>query len=401
LRFFAIGRDPDRQCRPELRVRIDRIEAIPVRVARDWESARGTAGTPNALSGSGRYRWSVDYPVLYSSEIETALVRITTSSGLIAWGEAQAPLAPEVVCAIIDHLLAPAVAGQEFGGAIEEIEALWSRMYSTMRVRGQTGGFMLDAIAGIDLALWDLAGKIAQKPVCELIAPGSAKRSIPAYLSGVNGATMEEKTSYARRYIDEGYRAVKLYYESDWNALLSLCEVLRPYADVAVDALWHLPPEHAVSYARDLDRLEALWLECPLMPEEIDAHAELAQNIETPIAVGESYRTRYEIKPFLERGIARYIQPDLGRCGITESRRIARLAGAHGAQIVPHVSIAFPPQLAAAIHFAAATPNCSLSEFNPAVLKAANRFTAAPLRVEGGNWLVPETPGLGIDVHLT
>ena len=67
--------------------------------------------------------------------------------------------------------------------------------------------------------------------------------------------------------------------------------------------------------ARELDRQEALWLECPLMPEEIEAHAKLAQSVHTPLAVGESYRTRYEIRPFLERRIARYIQPDLGRSG--------------------------------------------------------------------------------------
>ena len=128
---------------------------------------------------------------------------------------------------------------------------------------------MLDAIAGIDLALWDLAGKLQRRPVCDLLAEGSpAKQSIPAYLSGVSGEGLGEQIAYARRFVDEGCRAVKVYYGSDWQGLLELCRSLRANSDVAVDALWHLPPERAVECGRSLDDLGALWLECPLMPEE-------------------------------------------------------------------------------------------------------------------------------------
>jgi D-galactarolactone cycloisomerase len=367
-------------------------------VPRDFDGARGTAGTPNALAGTGRYRWSVDYPVLYSTEIETALVRIATTDGLVGWGESQAPLAPQVPCAIVEHLLAGVLKGAEFDGTVEEIEALWMRMYSTMRVRGQTGGFMLDAIAGVDLALWDLAGKMQRRPVCELLADGGEyKRTVPAYLSGVSGERIDEQVAYARRFLDGGCSAVKVYYGSDWDALLELGRSLRPFAAVAVDALWHLPPERAVEFARRLDDLEALWLECPLMPEEIEAHAELSRAIRTPLAIGESYRTRYEVRPFLARGIASHIQPDLGRCGLTESRRIAALAATYSAAIVPHVSIAFSPQLAAAIHFAAATPNCVLCEFNPRVLEVANQYSSTLLQVSAGQWVVPTEPGLGVE----
>jgi galactonate dehydratase len=340
----------------------------------------------------------VDYPVLYSTEIETALVRVETTDGLVGWGESQAPLAPQVACAIVEHLLAGVLENVEFLGTVEEIETLWMGMYSTMRVRGQTGGFMLDAIAGVDLALWDLAGKMQRRPVCELLAGGvECKRSVPAYLSGVNGERLDDQVAFARGFVDGGCRAVKIYYASDWNGLMELCGSLRRFTDVAVDALWHLPPARALEYARRLDDVEALWLECPLMPEEIEAHAELSRAIRTRLAVGESYRTRYEIRPFLHQGIASYIQPDLGRCGLTESRRIAALAAAQGADIVPHVSIAFSPQLAAAIHFAAATANCSLCEFNPRVLDVANRYSSTALSVTAGEWQVPTDPGLGVE----
>jgi D-galactarolactone cycloisomerase len=132
-------------------MRIESVKSYPIRIARDVEGARGTAGSPTRLSGDGAYRWSEAYPVLYPVHFETALVEVTLSDGTTGWGEAQAPLAPEVACSIVDRLLRPALEGEEFDGAPLTVEEMWARMYSTMRVRGQTGGFMLDAIAGVGL----------------------------------------------------------------------------------------------------------------------------------------------------------------------------------------------------------------------------------------------------------
>lgn len=379
-------------------MKLARIEAIPVRLGRDWSAAKGTAGSPTDLTGDGDYRWSAAYPVLYSTNFETALIKITTDSGLVGWGEAQAPLAPEVVCTIVDRLLAPILTDTEFQGSVAEIETLWKRMYSAMRVRGQTGGFMLDAISGIDIALWDLAGKLAGKPVSELLSPGNRKTRVPAYLSGVYGSTEDERVAFARSYADQGFHAVKLYYESDWTSLLHLAARIREHTDVAVDALWHLDARHGIDDARRLDDLSALWLECPFMPEELEAHAALAEAIPTPIALGESYRTTWELKPFFDAGVISIVQPDLGRSGITESRRIAELAARRGASVAPHISIALGPQVAAAIHFAAATPNCKICEFNPRILETANRFLFEPLLAVDGYWLIPGAPGLGIEV---
>lgn len=375
------------------------IEAIPVRIARDWDAARGTAGSPTSTAGEGLYRWSTDYPVLYPTHIETALIRITMDDGRIGWGEAQAPLAPEVACTIVDRLLAPVLVGEPFGGSREEIERLWTRMYSTMRVRGQTGGFMLDAISGIDLALWDLAGKIAGQPVARLLS-SEPKAAVPAYLSGLVGANVAERVEFAVRHFEQGFRYFKVYYESDWEALLDLIDAMRralgPEAGIAVDALWHLDPARAAEQARDLDARGALWLECPLMPEDPEAHAALARQIRTPIAIGESYRTCHELRPFFRERAMAVVQPDLGRCGITESLRIAALSP----ELVPHVSIAFGPQIAAALHLAAALPNCRLCEYNPRVLEVANRFLERPLELQGAQWLMPQEPGLGVAVRF-
>lgn len=376
-------------------MRIKSLKAFPVRLPRNFEGARGTAGSPTELAGTGNYRWSTAYPVLYSVHFETALIRVEAEDGTVGWGEAQAPLAPEVACTIVELLLRPAVEGFEFEATAQSIAMLWDRMYATMRVRGQGGGFMLDAISGVDIALWDLAGKLLQKPVCELLH-SAPKRTIPAYLSGTAGSTPAERASFAGRYADDGISLVKLYFETEWDAMLSIADSLPQGMRFAVDALWHMPAADAEAMGLELDARAARWLECPLYPEEIEAHAQLAAAIRTPIAVGESYRTVKEVEPFFP--IAKVLQPDLGRCGITGSMRIA---AAFAGEIVPHVSIAMGPQIAAALHFAAASENCGLCEYNPNVLDTANTFLATPLRREGAVYQIPATPGLGIEWNDT
>jgi galactonate dehydratase len=371
-------------------MRIESVTAIPVRLPRDLAAAKGTAGSPTALAGSAGYRWSKDYPCLYSADFETALVRVELSNGLVGWGEAQAPLAPEVASAIANLLLQPALVGEEFDGSQARIAELWERMYATMRVRGHSGGFMLDAMSGVDIALWDLAGKLAGKPVAHLLA-ADPKRHVPAYLSGTAGATPAERAAFAAGFAAEGFSLVKLYYESSWADLLAVADALPAGMQFAVDALWHLPPADAVAMAHELDARRARWLECPLYPEDVAGHAALAAAITTPIALGESYRTLAELAPFLP--IAKILQPDLGRVGITGFINIAR---AFQGPVVPHLSIAMGPQVAAAIHVAAAVSTCDLCEFNPNVLATANAFLAEPLRCEGGRYAVPSAPGLGI-----
>jgi galactonate dehydratase len=108
----------------------------------------------------------------------------------------------------------------------------------------------------------------------------------------------------------------------------------------------------------------------------------------------------FELTPFLDAQAMRIVQPDLGRTGITEAIRIARAAEAAGLQVIPHISIALGPQIAAAIHFAAATPNCPLLEFNPNVLSVANQRLSDPIRLEDSAYRVPDAPGLGITMTL-
>ncbi len=373
-------------------MRIESVEAFPVRLKRDQRGVTGGAGSPHRLSGGrGAYQWSQHYPALYSTEFESCLVRVRLKDGTTGWGEAQAPRAPGGAAEFVRALLAVAIEGEAYASDAATILRLWERMYATMRVRGQTGGFMLDAMAGVDLALWDIAAQMHGEPLRYVLNP-EARQQVPAYVSGTPGRTVGEKLEFVGEWYEAGFRVFKLYFESDFDVLLEQIDRMQDAFDdveVAVDALWHLPEDRAVECAAELAERRVLWLECPLMPEDVEGHVELVSETGVRLALGESYRTRYEARPFFDREILTYWQPDLGRSGITETLELARMARKAGVAIVPHVSIAMPPQLNAAVEVAAALGNCPMCEFNPSVVEMANRYADEPGFVIGAGCYEP------------
>lgn len=381
-----------------MRETIGTVAAWAVRVPRVGTSTLGTAGSParpGAAAGA-HHQWASTYRTVYSDHLETTLVRIETSGGLVGWGEAQAPVAPEVARTIVETLLGPLVTGED---ALAP-EALWDRMYAAMRVRGHTGGFLLDAMAGIDLAVWDVCGKAYGQPVYRLLG-GPCHDPVPVYVSGLAGASREERVRQARDAVERGARALKLFVAADPADCLADLDALRDALDASValyvDALWRFDLSGAARFAQDLAAREVGWLEAPLAPEDVGGHAALAQRSPIPIAIGESYRTRFEILPFFQGRAVGVLQPDLGRSGLTEARKLAALAGAFHVPVAPHVSIGLGPQLAAARHFAASIPDLLRLECNPDVCALANRFLRSPLDAGVGEMSPPGAPGLGVE----
>lgn len=379
-------------------MRITRVDAFAIKIPRDVEAARGTAGSPAPLlEAATEYRFAESYQTLYSSRIETALVKIETDAGFVGWGESQSPVAPEVVCAIIKTLLAPQLIGEDPMAH----ERLWSRMYAGMRVRGHTGSFMLDAIAGIDTALWDLRGKVLARNLSELLG-GPFRTRLPAYISGLSGRDQEEKIFEATVYQARGFNAFKIFMDARPETTLELYDGLRnklgEQAKLMVDALWRFDPAQAIRYGRDLDARRATWFEAPLKPEDVANHARLAQRIDTPIAIGESYRTRWEMRPFFESGAVGVLQPDVGRTGITEAMKLAAMAETYNVPIAFHISIGLGVQIAAALHVAASIPNLMFIEYNPLVWDFASYLLNDSLQIGEGVVMVPEGAGLGVEI---
>jgi len=260
---------------------------------------------------------------------------------------------------------------------------------------------MLDAIAGVDTALWDLRGKALKRRVCDLLG-GPFADELPAYISGLAGADEQARLAQAAEYRRRGFNAFKVFMDGEPEAALGLLDGLRaqlgPQAKLMLDALWRCSPAEAAQFGRELDARGAAWFEAPLAPEDVAGHARLAASVATAIAVGESYRTRWELRPFFEAGAVEVLQPDIGRTGVTEGVKLAALAESYNVPIALHVSIGLGVQIAAALHVAASIPNLLFVECNPQVWQVADTLLTSPLPVGAGVVGIPKGVGLGVEV---
>ena len=372
---------------------ITAVEAIPVRIRRD-EAYLG-AMPPGA--GTENYFVRPPYRALYSAYFETAFVKISTSDGLVGWGEALAPVSPETVCTIVNQLLAPVLRGRDpLAGNV-----LWNLMYDLMRERGYYGGFMLDAISACDIALWDLRGQLLNQPVY-MLAGGAYRETIPCYVSGLPRPNDEGRVALALEWATRGFLDFKLAagygVEADANSITALRQALGDQSRLLLDAHWVYTLDESVRLAGKLEALNGDVLEAPLNPEDIDAHVLLAQASAVPIAIGETERTRYQFKPWLVRRGADLLQPDVGRTGISELLKIAHMAEAFNIPVAPHLSVGLGICIAASIHVAAAIPNLYLLEYQPPVFELANSLLVTPLVCEAGQYHLPAGIGLGVQI---
>jgi galactonate dehydratase len=379
-------------------MKITKVSAFAIKIPRDLTEARGTAGSPAPLTaGANDYRFAATYQTLYSTKIETALIKIETDAGLTGWGEAQSPVAPEVVGTIVRTILDPILIGEDPLAH----ERLWSRMYNAMRARGHTGSFLLDAIAGNDTALWDIRGKAMKARVCDLLG-GPFVEELPAYISGLSGGDDEARIAQAAEYQQRGFNAFKLFMDGQPEALLRLHDGLRERlggkAKLMIDALWRMEQAEAARFGRQLDARGATWFEAPLKPEDVAGHARLAAGIDTAIAIGECWRTRWEMRPFFDAGAVEVFQPDIGRAGITEDLKLCALAELHNVPVAFHVSIGLGVQIAAALHAAASIPNLMFVECNPKVWEIAETLLKTSLPVGAGVVGIPGGAGLGVEI---
>ncbi len=340
---------------------------------------------------------------IYAQTIDAVLVRVRTADGVEGWGEAKAPVGGQATRAIIDELLAPVT----LGSRVDEISHTWDRMYAGMRVRGHDSGFWLEALAGVDIALWDAWSRTNERPLCTLLG-GRYRSRLPVYASGIPAAGpgtgdkgQDEVRQEAERLVADGHRAVKVAIgaepESDVASVRTVRDVFGASATVLADAAGQYDHYDALRVGRQLTELGVGFFEMPLPPEDLDGYARLAARLDIPLAL-DSLATRHRALEFLRAGALHVLQPDVCRAGgITETMRIAQLADAFGAQATPHISIGSPIHVAASVHCAAAIPNFTVLEYwigtNPLAVVAQD----VPVP-HGGVVEVPQCPGLGITV---
>lgn len=327
----------------------------------------------------------------------TTLIRIRTVDGLEGIGEAYGLPEPRVTATIVGQLLAPMLVGRDAGAS----EALWELMFQAQAGAGRTGGFYLEAISGVDLALWDLRGKAAGQPVHRLLG-GPVRTAVPVYASPIPFLpSTAESVQRALSFVDDGFHAVKLKLgrgeATDLAHAAAVAAALDGRAALHVDLNCAYDVKTAIRLGHALEHLGVRWLEEPLATDDVAGLAEVRAAVRIPVVTGESEFIRYGYRDFLLARAADVVMPNLTRAGgITEARRIAALCSAFHVDVSPH-GVGSAIGLAAALQFAAATPNVPIYEYNRLPNPLRDDLAAAPALVDGA-LVVPDEPGLGVTI---
>lgn len=387
-------------------MKITTVEAFALRapgpVAQTYWGSQAWASRAPAAWEEYPPRWRMR--ATYSDTLNTVIVKVTTDAGLVGFGEAKAPVAPEAAREIVRDLLAPCVLGAD----PLDIDVLWERMYSTMRLRAHQSGLLLEAISGVDIALWDLAGKALGVPVHKLLG-GAYRDRIKVYASGLPGlkrldddAVKQHLQSAARDLVTKGFHAIKLAIgfgvEVDAETVRLVRDAVGGNILLLADAAGNYDVAEAGRIGGILEHYGVGWLEAPVPPEHVEGHAQLARSLDLRIAT-DLLSTRYQVRDFLMRGALDIVQPDVCRSGgLTECRKIAHLADTFGAGFAPHVSIGSAIQFAASAHLAAAVPNFVIMEYWIGENPMGNAVLRHPLQLESGMLVLPTGSGLGLDI---
>ena len=373
--------------------RIERIETFVVTIPRDTPYL-GPLGAGETVNERG-YFVRRSNRTIYPTEDRSVVVRVTTRDGVVGWGETYGLTAPQVIGTFIDDLVAPLITGRD----PFDVQVLWEDLYDILRVRGYGGGFYLDAVAAVDIALWDICGRAAGLPLRKLLG-GERRQAIPAYVSGLPRATLDERVALARHFADRGFRAFKIAAAVSWDGLDrelgALREALGSDAKLMVDFHWMHGRGDAAALIRRLERHDLAFAEAPVKPEDIAGLAHVARSVVTPIAAGEEWRTVYDADPRLRAGAVAIVQPEMGHTGITQFMRIAQLAGVHHLPTIPHATIGTGIFLAASLQASAAILDLPMHEYQHSIFDRNASLLDGRLACESGAYRLPEGPGLGV-----
>lgn len=374
-------------------MKIVSIDAIPVAIP----SPRPYLGPAPDTAVAG-YFTRPPWRSLYSRRFESLLIHVVCDDGTEGWGEALAPVGPQVPAAVVDHLLAPQLIGQD----PRQVRLLRTELAGLMRERGHLSGHQADALAAVDLALWDLKGKALGASVAELLG-GVSRTSVPTYVSGLPGETPQDRAGLAADWAAGGATALKLAAGHGIAADLAAFDAVQaaaPDARVAVDAHWAYDLADARRLGRALDERGAWFLEAPLEPEDVRGHTELARAIDLPVAVGETLRERFAFQHWLGARAVGLAQPDVGRTGLTEAMAILDVCESQFTPVTLHHSTGLAIALAGALHLAAANTWCRAVELQPDTLKPGNTITTTPIMLRDNQFVLPGGTGLGVEVDL-
>jgi galactonate dehydratase len=314
-------------------------------------------------------------------------VTVHTDAGLVGTGEGSGW--PRVVAAAVEDLR-PHLLGERAA----DIERLTQKLRVLMMGHGQVGVTGMGALAAIDMALWDLKGQALNTPVANLLG-GHTRDRVPYYCHASN---IETATAAVAR----GVRAVKVGgIQGVVERAFAVRGAIGPDIDLMVDL--HGPPwltaADAVAIGRALEPLNLLFLEDPVAPDNMDGWHRVRDKVALPLAAGERLATLADMRPFIDERLLDVLQPDTGRFGgLTQMRKLAGLAEAHGLTIAPHSGSLGPVAEFAAVHLLAAIPNALMLERMEPDWPGRAHAVRTSLECSDGHITAPLSPGLGVQI---
>lgn len=335
-------------------------------------------------------------------------LKITTDNGIEGWGEPVVEGKADTVKAAVEEMTSYII-----GRDARQIEDIWQVLYRGGFYRG--GPILMSAISGIDQALWDIKGKSLGVPVYELL--GGAVRDRMQVYGWIGGDKPSKAAEGATKRVKEGFKAVKMNAccEMGWidtpKKVQEAIEIITAVRDavgfgvgLGIDFHGRVHKGMAKGFMKDLEHLKPMFIEEPVLSENIEAFASLAQHTSTPIATGERMFSRWDFKPLLAQGSVDIIQPDLSHAGgISEVKKIASMAEAYDVALAPHCPLG-PISFAAALQIDFSCINAFIQETSMGIhynegadlldyLKNPEVF-----KVTDGYVDRPQLPGLGIQI---
>ncbi|WP_149541259.1 mandelate racemase/muconate lactonizing enzyme family protein [Siccirubricoccus phaeus] len=322
-------------------------------------------------------------------EARMILVRVETADGVVGWGETFSHLAWQPAHAALREVVGPLAVGREEG----DIAALSLELQRILHLFGRSGA-MLYALSGLEIALWDIAGKRAGKPITELLG-GARRRTLPAYASLPRYGDPATVARYAAEAAARGYGSVKLH-EIGEPQVAAARAAVGPEVALMMDTNCPWTVDQALAVAEQVRGQKLLWLEEPVWPpEDRDGLAAVRAKAGIAIAAGENAASPEECIAMMAAGAVDYIQPSVTKIGgIGAWMRVAREAEARGIGVMPHCPY-FGAGFVATLHMVAALKGESLVEAMYYDL-AASPF-AAWIQPQRGSFTLPEGPGLGCE----
>jgi galactonate dehydratase len=354
---------------------------------------------------------------------EATLVRIDTDEGISGFGEANPDAGAGGVVGVINSLR-PLLIGED----PRNVERCWEKLRRKVFAGAQSGVYVI-AMSGIELALWDLAGKAMGQPVYRLLG-GQFRDRIRVYADCGNGDDPEGSVAgcvdRAQRMVAEGFTAIKFDIDNlghpakfdPYNHTLGAREIrdmvdrvagvreaIGPDVDLAIDMHARYDVPSACRIAAELEPFALMWLEEPTPPENPQALARVRSNTRTPICAGENLYLRWGFRELLDSGAVDVIEPDIPKCGgLAESKKIANLAEMYYVPFAPHL-VSTPLGTMAAAHQCSTIPNFYVQEWHALEEREVwDSYVLAPdgagSIVKDGYITLPDAPGIGVELDM-